>query len=407
MPPALDRSSRCRCHVAVSRAAIPALLALLLATLTYMPTAAAAAPERAYACLFAGDNTCGVTATTQCLEFPLDTCTLTAFGTHVRVTRLGAALAPNTTYSLDSFSDAACTASLGPAYDTGVRAEAECFFLGTVAEPLGYVAFLEPPHCSGRCGQPPSLAYTCLHSADADCNLTPSTPCLPFPLDTCTPTDFGTFVSVSRSGAPYANGTVYELESFVDVACTASLGPEFDTGRRAESECFFLGTQAAPLGFVTFREPPTCAGRCIAPEPKAAFACLFAADSTCQLSDTSVCLEFALGECVQTDFGTYVTVTRNGSSFDGDTTYALDSFFDDACTVSLGAGFDTGPRTRGECFFLGTAQAPLGYVAFHEPATCQGYCDATEEPDACNPTSCSTGMQCVDNPGVCGPLNDW
>ena len=388
-------------------ASLPPSFALLLALVFLTARAAAQPPAPAYACISA-DPTCTLGASAQCLEYPVDVCMPSGLGTWIVIRRNGTYDDPDVpvsslSYSLTSFADEGCTFSLGAGFDTGARAGEECFFLGTASTPVGFVSFHEPRSCAGYCGRAPDLAYACLFGADAGCGLMDSTTCLAYPLDVCTPSGLGTYIYVTRSGLPYANNTAYELTSFADPACAVSIDPGFDTGERGEGECFFFGTAQSPLGFLAFREPSSCRGRCAPPEPTSAFICLFGADSNCTLGDAAVCLEFPLDTCTLTDFGTYVRVARNGSSLAADTTYSLESFGDANCTVSLGPLYDTGARQRGECFGLG----PLGYTAFHEPATCDGRCDAKEDDNACNPTECSIGLQCVDNPGVCGPLNDW
>ncbi|MAS44341.1 MAG: hypothetical protein CML43_14650 [Rhodobacteraceae bacterium] len=394
---------------------LPLLLPLLLLPLLCrLPVAAAPQPSTppppAYVCLAGGDPSCSLSSgSVQCVEYAVDRCIPSGFGTYIVVTRNGSHSDPGTPvsqldYALTSFADAGCTASLGPSFDTGRRSGEACFFLGTESAPLGFIAFHEPRSCRGLCGDADAgVAYACLHGGDGACGLTATTTCLAYPLSTCTPSGLGTYVRVTRSGVPYANGTAYELTSYADPACAVSIDPGFDTGEREEGECFFLGTAQSPVGYVAFREPSSCLGRCIPPEPTSAFTCLFGTDDTCTLADTVTCLEFPLQTCTLTDFGTYVYVSRNGSSIDANTLYSLDSFADANCTAALDPVFDTGPRERGECVSLG----PLGYVAFHEPATCEGHCDAAEEETPCNPTECSTGLQCVNNPGVCGPLNDW
>lgn len=248
------------------------------------------------------------------------------------------------------------------------------------------------------------MAYACLFGPDTSCTLTSTTTCLSYPLNSCVPSGMGTYVQVSRSGLPYAAGTTYSLLSFLDSACSVTAGPGLDTGARAESECFALGSG---VGSVAFHEPPTCQGRCKPPEPTTTYVCLFGADAGCSLGPSAQCVQFPLDQCVPTGLGTFARVARYGSAYASSTNYSLQSFADAGCTVSLGAAYDSGNRSRSQCFFLGLAQAPVGFVAFHEPSTCSGYCDAPKPESPCNPTTCGVGLQCVDKPGTCGPLNDW
>lgn len=127
------------------------LLCVLLLHFT-LARAQADPDAMAHACLFGADSSCSITGSSvQCLQMPLNSCFRTAFGTYAVVQRMAHANASSTTYtySLSSYADAACSATMGPAYDTGLRSEADCFFLGTAGAPLGFVSFLEPQRCNG------------------------------------------------------------------------------------------------------------------------------------------------------------------------------------------------------------------------------------------------------------------